>query len=66
MMTDSLGQLEEERTRDWKTGNWYLYNRPAPMTSLWRLRRQVHVEWWNHRTHPWWLSWGDEHEHPKM
>lgn len=65
---ESLKHPEEQRFRDWKTGNWYLYSRPEPDTSLWRLRRLVQMEWFNHLSHPWWLNWEmrSDAEHPKM
>jgi hypothetical protein len=64
--TTTERQPDGEKFHDWKTGKWYLYERPAPLTWLWMLRKQVHVEWWNYMSHPWWRSWGDEYEHPKM
>lgn len=62
----------EGKYRDWKTGNWYLYARPEPGTSIWQLRMAVDVEWFNYTSHPRWFRWevtweGRPHaEHPKM
>ena len=48
----------DEYVRDWKTGNWYLYPRPAPFTPLWVLRRWID-EWWTYGTLAWRARCGD-------
>lgn len=66
-MADPLGR-PLKKYRDWKTGNYYLYVRPRPGSSLWRLRWLVKMEWHDYFNHPWWVSWEDRQDaaHPKM